>query len=528
MKERSLYPKEVQMNRYLTLIVVGSFFFFSSVTPLAAELLEVDPPKGSGGGGEIQTVSNPSKDLGIDYPDAILLAGGVGRRAPFQGAQGDIDGNGIPDLIFIAGQGNRQIHIFFDATLSSIRNRAFADADFYIVTQKISPWAGDVVKYHPMHWLVVADLNQDGFDDIVFGLPVIDLGGGLRDEKGEVYVVLGNTRANLGTRWDFSVKPPSFTFFGKDPGDRAGWSVATGDINGDGRKDLLIGAPHADGPNNAFPEGGEIYGITHMDWSKSSIVLTKSNVNLYIYGETGQKYGYAITTGNLNGDVDPETNYPVYDIIVAPYVSGQGPVKVIFGKTSERRLLSDANWVSAYGLIPRHPNLTTGDMNHDGIDDLVAADAGERIFITYGSRNNISTSADTRVNPRVNALFGFSNFIADFDGDGLKDLAILAPRFYGLSRQYTLPVGEADIVWGEAARLPSTINLATEPTHFTLYGSDGTGPTGLSSGFQGAWNSTYGYVFGMDLDGDNISELFFGASPYSNAYIYTIGPGRGE
>lgn len=50
----------------------------------------------------------------------------------------------------------------------------------------------------------------------------------------------------------------------------------------------------------------------------------------------------------------------------------------------------------------------------------------------------------------------------------------------------------------------------------------GAGHTGLSSNFQGAWNSTYGYTFGSDLDADGKLELFFGGSWYQNTYIYKI------
>ncbi len=478
--------------------------------------------------------SHPYKDIGVDYPNSIIL-GGTGN-SPFQAVQGDIDGNGSNDLIVIGSTegvvgGNKiYVGVFYDATLSSLNNRNFSAPDFLIKTSKQYPWSSDVVKFHTIHWLAVGDLNQDGFDDIVFGLPIIDLGGGSRDEKGEVYIVLGDTREHLGSLWDFSVKPPSFTLYGKDSGDRAGFSVATGDINGDGRDDLVIGAPQADGPNNSFPNGGEIYALTYINFAQSSMVLEESTVNLYLYGETGQQYGYAVTTGNLNGDTNPYLNHPLEDIIVAPYISPSGPVKMVFGSptiSGTKRLSIDADWTSSYGLIPRHPNLTTGDLNRDGIDDLSACDAGDASYFTYGSTGIISATPDVTIDnsAHLDDNLGFSNFFSDFDGDGFNDLAILAPRARGEHDQYTIPVGEAHILWGQATHLPSTINLATETTHFSLYGNDGTGPTGLSSNFQGAWNSTYGYVFGMELEGGGTNtELLFGGSWNQNSYLYHIGP----
>lgn len=378
-----------------------------------------------------------------------------------------------------------------------------------------------------MHWLAVADLNQDGFDDIVFSLPIIDLGNGLRDEKGEVYVVLGNTRANLGSVWDFSSKPPSFTFFGKDPGDRAGWSVATGDINGDGKKDLLIGAPQADGPSNTFTDGGEIYGMTSINFGQGSMVLSESNVNLYIYGETNEKYGYATTTGNLNGDTNLSTGYPLADIIMVPsyqnLVPAIGPIKIIFGSPllgGSKRLSLNSNWTSSYKLSYIYPNLAIGDINNDGIDDLASSDAVGRNYLTYGSRSTISILADVLINYQF-GNFGFSIYITDFDGDGFKDIAYLAPSENN-GIDLSIPIGRAYVIWGKSARLPSTIDLATETTHFTLFGSKGDGPTGLSSNFQGPWNSRYGCMFGKDLNGDGKSELFFSGSWNQNSYIYKI------
>ena len=498
------------MKKLITLVVIGSVLFLFSV--------------------QLVWASHPTKDIGINSPDAIIR-GGTGN-SPYQAARGDINGNGLSDFIVIGSTGGTvggnkiYVGVFFDTTLASLNGRSFSSSDLLIKTNKQYPWASDVIKFHPMHWVAVVDLNQDGFDDIIFSLPIIRNPDGTRDEKGEVYVVLGNTRANLGTTWDFSTKPPSFTFFGRDPGDRAGFALATGDINGDGRKDLLIGAPQADGPNNAFIDGGEVYGITSINFSQSSMVLSESNVNLYIYGEVGQKYGYAITSGNLNGDINTVTGRPVDDVIVAPYMSPGGPVKMIFGNPTmggSKRLSLNANWTSSYNLIPRYPNLIAGDLNKDGIDDLVASGAGESCYITYGSTSSISSSANVTIySAHSGDHLGFSNVISDFDGDGFKDLAMLAPRARGQYSQYLTPVGEVHIVWGQMSRLPSVINLATESTHFSLYGSDGTGPTHLVSNFQGPWNSTYGYTFGQDLDGDGKSELFFGGSWNQNAYIYKI------
>lgn len=520
------------MKRIAIVLATSALLVLPTASVSSEGLMPFEIYDGGGGGG--QCSPRVTKDLGLHPPAGIVRAGSSspGFSAPQQALTGDIDGNGTSDLIVAgpAANAKRYVAVFFDATLSSLNSRSFSSADYKILSPKQYPWQGDVVKSHQMQWLAVADVNNDQFDDIVFSMPTIYLGRDalnnvLRDNRGEVYVVLGNTRSNLGAIRDLASQPADFTFVGADPGDMAGFGLGTGDINADGQDDIIIGAWQADGPGNAFVDGGEVYVITSIDYSQRSMVLSQSTVNLYLYGEAGEKYGYAVAAGNLNGDAASCPSKPYDDVIVAPFKSGNGPVKAVFGSSAvsgTKRLSTDANWTSAYTLVPRAPNLLVGDVNHDRIDDLVATDAASGVFITYGRATGLATQADARVIKTINIgdNFGFAAAIADVDGDLFNDLAIVAPRSLGATSQYTLPVGELHVVWGQPGGFAGTIDLKTESTHFSLYGSDGTGVTGLMSNFQGHWNSTYGYTFGKDLDGDGRAEFFFGGNWFQDTYVY--------
>ena len=62
---------------------------------------------------------------------------------------------------------------------------------------------------------------------------------------------------------DLATGAPDATLFGADAGDFLAdrFSLATADLNGDGRDDLLVGAPLADGPDNSRTNAGEAYVI---------------------------------------------------------------------------------------------------------------------------------------------------------------------------------------------------------------------------------------------------------------------------
>jgi len=93
------------------------------------------------------------------------------------------------------------------------------------------------------------DLNDDGFSDLIIGVPGADLH--CRTNLGEVYIYQGCpspsavTMVNLG----FLEAPAGWFTTGLDANDALGRSVCfAGDVNGDDIPDIVMGAPFAD-PN---------------------------------------------------------------------------------------------------------------------------------------------------------------------------------------------------------------------------------------------------------------------------------------
>ncbi|MEM9274439.1 MAG: hypothetical protein AAGA80_15955 [Cyanobacteria bacterium P01_F01_bin.143] len=114
------------------------------------------------------------------------------------------------------------------------------------------------------------DVNNDGFDDIIVGAPGADPNG--EAGAGETYLIFGGS--NIGSSGTLDVSSLNGTngvvfegIDGDEPdnfeilSDNSGSSVSgLGDINNDGRDDLIISAPTAD-PNGGAGEAYVIYGF---------------------------------------------------------------------------------------------------------------------------------------------------------------------------------------------------------------------------------------------------------------------------
>ena len=87
--------------------------------------------------------------------------------------------------------------------------------------------------------VAMGDINADGYDDLIVGCPQCTHG---EPQEGQVYVYLGSA-AGLTTTPAWSWEPNQARAF-------AGYSVAyLGDVNGDGYGDIAIGSPGFDHGN---------------------------------------------------------------------------------------------------------------------------------------------------------------------------------------------------------------------------------------------------------------------------------------
>ncbi|MBS1565731.1 MAG: VCBS repeat-containing protein, partial [Bacteroidetes bacterium] len=108
----------------------------------------------------------------------------------------------------------------------------------------------------------LGDINNDGYDDVAVGMPgLADVisGSGSLSSVGAVMVYLGSA-SGISSTPAYKLQPSTAV-----AGALFGYSIAVGDVTGDGRNDIIVGAPldqvsiSIGGGNTATGTVGKVY-----------------------------------------------------------------------------------------------------------------------------------------------------------------------------------------------------------------------------------------------------------------------------
>ncbi len=167
---------------------------------------------------------------------------------------GDVDGDGYDDLL-IGARDNDEVgaeagkaYLVFgrDSGWALHTDLAYADASF------LGEGAGDLAGRALAGG---ADVDGDGYDDLLIGAPGADGGVGPFD-RGRAYLFLG--RPSAGWLPGMAAGEANAILEGSGAADRLGRALAfAGDADGDGHPDLLVGAPLRD-------QGGADAGMAYL------------------------------------------------------------------------------------------------------------------------------------------------------------------------------------------------------------------------------------------------------------------------
>lgn len=248
----------------------------------------------------------------------------------------DLDGDGATEVVI----GN-PFHTDAAGTFSG-----HTDVRSALTGEIIYTFIGQLGEYHGYAIADAGDVNGDGLHDIVVGAPGAALQCGSNPRPGRVYVYSGADGSTLRT------------LDGEAAGDQYGGAVGSaGDVNLDGRADLLVGAPCFDGVG---ADSGKAYVVS----GRTGRVLRS-----FAGRAAGDHLGIGIApAGRVNRD-------HFIDHIVGASDAGTGDrgLAYVFSGLTGRQLLTldggsdtmDLGWFFVAGL---------GDVNGDKRGDLYVGD----------------------------------------------------------------------------------------------------------------------------------------------------------
>lgn len=389
--------------------------------------------------------ASPDAVLDLAHTDAQLTVFGAapGDNLGFTVAAGDVNGDGIADVLvgarFAARDGlpsvGKAVVIFGGQALAGNVDTALDQQDVTVTGAD----TGDVLGIA----LGSGDVNGDGIDDLILGASGGDGPDNDRRDAGEVHVVLGSP--GLPAEIDLAASPADFTVYGPTEGERLPNRLATGDLDGDGRAELLLGSPFAD-PDEIRKDAGALYIVAFREGGSADLAQGEGSGTV-LGGSRKDQLGFNVAAGDFNGDGRDDILLGARDADGPnDALNNSGEAHILLGDLPDEIDLSrrgtDAVVLGADSGDSLGFTVASGDVNGDGLADILVAapiadscgndrpEAGEAFVILGGNELPVETFVGAGT---ANLSFygrdegdelGFSMAAGDFNGDGLDDVIL--------------------------------------------------------------------------------------------------------
>jgi hypothetical protein len=390
-------------------------------------------------------------------------------------AIGDLDGDGEPELAVGApgladnsgGTHGGAVFVFGVSDLSSLSGEGSAPG--------LARWmlSGSKDRGRFGAALALGDLDADGVDDLVVAAP--SAGDDSNIARGEVSVYFGG-REGSWSRGPGAV--PDLVLVGTAPGGRLGSTLLAADIDGDGSAELLVAEP-----GGGRKGAGVVYLLSGAALRSAGGVATVSEVaSGAVTGENAGGALAGVAVADTDGDGEPEL------ILGADQADGAGAdltragriyvvpaLPVLEGRSGSLPLdgTTVITGVTGRGFAGR--SISAGDIDLDGIDDLLVSAYGSRAggpkleatgeaFVLFGDRSRDAGDPNTTraglsgaaldgpTVPRFTGgsrsdLFGLPVLLVDLNGDGADDIVAAAQYADGPGNDRNA-CGEVYVYWG--------------------------------------------------------------------------------
>jgi hypothetical protein len=390
--------------------------------------------------------------------------------------ENDADGDGYSDLLVGAPTGGAGSAYLFRGSDAGpdLASTAWSDVPPADMAAEI----GSAVA--------IADLDGDGLSEIIVGAPA---------GVGRVYVFEGSSG---DLRLAHTLSPPL-----RHDVSGYGASLAVADLDGDGRRDLAIGAPRgaegaaythlwgADGPGPAMrltqgrdvddatefgsrvvslgdvngdglddvliAASGGLVPVAHLYLGRRGVAMDEAALVLSTGdGREGHGYGASATRG---GDMDGDGRA---EVIVGADTMSRGGAILVYWSTVYPERFGSPSLVQSTRADEHFGSSVLGvaDLDTDGLFDLLVGASGSAsgagaVHVVGSADLTSIVETITPATPQAGASFGAELASAgDLDGDGLTDIVVSAPGWDGgAGRVFVYLRAEGEL--GDAVEVPA-------------------------------------------------------------------------